>query len=155
MGGVLYILEGLFGLQMFTVPKVLACPWRCSGARIYPQRINQKGPIKVWVSCNLLRKSGLPPLQGIQQQGVQRISLQIRNEAMVDVSAMATDVSAAPEKAVQDSGDHSCNRDQPKRSHAFASPSCPIPCPSGLASTVTAPSLQRSVKLAPSAGVAS
>jgi hypothetical protein len=31
----------------------------------------------------------------------------------VDVSAMATDVSAAPEKAVQDSGDHSCNTKSP------------------------------------------
>lgn len=40
---------------------------------------------------------------------------QLQTQApVVDVSAMATDVSAAPEKAVQDSGDHSCNRDQPK-----------------------------------------
>ena len=39
---------------------------------------------------------------------------QLQTQApVVDVSAMATDVSAAPEKAVQDSGDHSCNRDQP------------------------------------------
>jgi hypothetical protein len=40
---------------------------------------------------------------------------QLQTQApVVDVSAMATDVSEAPEKAVQDSGDHSCNRDQPK-----------------------------------------
>jgi hypothetical protein len=74
-------------------------------------------PVPVLPSCGpsefLLPAHRVVKAQRIQQQRVQRISLQIRNEAMVDVSAMATDVSAAPEKAVQDSGDHSCNTKSP------------------------------------------